>query len=752
MESIVAYMKGQMDLLGLIQGHAADQGPQKVSAYILFESLKEAIDLSALRTHRVAVEKFFRKEYIPGLFSGYVKILMNRKMKEMHVEVVWLMCFSLGRLQKLEEVSGLEERLTMFLKTVNHKDIPLIDLVKACAYKGSSVSTGHFAEIVLENRYHSLYAILDRKTVMQILLKEVETRGIIETIQKKRDLLDGIAEYDPLLVENLAGMCVSYILSKESKNRRDAEINSSQRLEGHTRTIQKKMISEVAESSGAPLYAESKQIKLLASDINGRIAIPHSMPEDTLRRHREVVVAWLREMRILFIGRTPSEATDKSATVSSMDVTDTNLHRAEKQAPKIILYDRSGDKFASCITSMDSIEVLLMCEVCADVKAAPGSTFSRNLLLKTLEVTGDKEYIKSHGVSQIINIEEELQIRYDYYLSKILHKQTPFTLSLNLINLIIECGYHSRIVGLTIRLSEILKEMEYKNRNGFLLCNKNQQREIAFIPQILARIIRSVYIKKKDLQKIMQSIMYISTTENIQLVKGIYLVLAEIIYAYNGLDAGVSECMYGLKKSAVSSHDTLCFAQLSAQKELENLPVRELKSATPATSADDNKNNNTMTVSAEIFNILDADGFCHLARIEFMKLLTAMVKTTDNFLIKRLQNNLLPEILQYYIRNNILVNCSETEALGVFLLHISSHALTVKSTLDLVFLLMILLERNIDASQKIIIKLHKQNKYALASALKYNIDRDKRGRNGQIISKQTIIKIQKIFTSCVNEQ
>ncbi|KAI5159544.1 hypothetical protein NEAUS03_0391 [Nematocida ausubeli] len=752
MESIVAYMKGQMDLLGLIQGYAVDQGPQKVSAYILFESLKEAVDLSALRTHRVAVEKFFRKEYIPGLFSGYVKILMNRKMKEMHVEVVWLMCFSLGRLQKLEEVAGLEERLTMFLKTVNHRDIPLIDLVKACACKGSSVGSEHFAEIVLENRYHSLYTILDRKTVMQISLKEVETRGIIETIQKKRNLLHGIAEYDPLLIENLAGMCVSYILSKETGNRRDAEINSSQRLEGHTRAIQKKMISEV-ESSGTPVYAESKQIKLLASDVNGRILMPHTMPEGTLRRHREVAVAWLREMRTLLIGKTPSETADKSAAVSSMDVTDTNLHRTAKQAQKIILYDRSGDKFASCITSMDSIEVLLMCEVCADVKAAPGSTFSRNLLLKTLEVTGDKEYIKSHSVSQIINIEEELQIRYDYYLSKILHKQTPFTLSLNLINLIIECGYHSRIVGLTIRLSEILKEMEYKNRSGFLLCNKNQQREIAFIPQILARIIRSVYIKKKDLQKIMQSVMYISTTENIQLVKGIYLVLAEIVYAYNGLDAGVSECLYGLKKPAsVSSHDKVCFAQLSAQKELENLPMRELKSATPATSADDNKNNNTMTVSAEIFNILDADGFCHLARIEFMKLLTAMVKTTDNFLIKRLQNNLIPEILQYYIRNNILVNCSETEALGVFLLHISSYSLTVKSTLDLVFLLMILLERNIDASQKLIINLHKKNKYALASALRYNIDRDKRGRNSQIISKQTIIKIQKIFTSCVNEQ
>ncbi|KAI5165340.1 hypothetical protein NEIRO03_0298 [Nematocida sp. AWRm78] len=745
MESVIAYMRGEVALSEVIKAYPTNTTNTKASAYILFESLKDITAPNALSLHIMAVEKFFRKEYIPGLFSEYIRVLVNQRMKIFHAEIIRVMVYSLSKLERLGEVLNLEERLFLLLKTEHSKEIDLTDILRVCLSKGSLEWVNRYSEVVLEKKCRELYASIDKTVVSCILMKTIGSADVVKVIDERKELLSGISEYNPSILLPLVNSCISYILCKEIESRQNIVASSNKQLIGMSSTG----CSDIIGIASSDTHRLKKTVQVLPAGSSGEV-LAKSIPDYMLDKHRKTIIDWLRALRKSFMEQKTIGSLDDEAPLLDLmhKNSDAGTHALVKTLARTILSNKTEKLLAESISMFNGKSILLLCEVCNDINVPAGSLLSRDLLMKLLEVSGDIEYIKSQSIGHMLNIKEELQIRYDYYLTIILHKGITLTVSLNLINLIIACGYHSRIVGLAVRLSEVLKQMEYRNRSGFMICNKEQNHEMELIPPILSRIIRTVYIKKKDLQRILQEVIYLITIENVQLVKGLYQVLTEIIYAYKTLDEGVSEKMYGLKKPAhnkcgyLENNYTLPKIESPSSNQSEQCSTQAELSSTA-----DIANNNTMTVSVEIFNILEVDGFSHSVRTEIMELIVAMIQTTDVFLIKRLQNNLIPEILDYYISNNILINCNETVVLIQFLMCVSKHRLTVQNTIKLVFLLMILIERSIARSEDVIKVLYEKDKYSLACSVYYNVKKDRKARRAPIISPRTITKIQKIFTA-----
>ncbi|KAI5191540.1 hypothetical protein NEMIN01_1566 [Nematocida minor] len=719
---IAAYMMKKMSIYEVIEKYEGDKESGKIVAYILYETLRISSE-SELELHKKALEKYFKKEYIPGLFSEYIKIAVDQKMSRLHEGIEELIGWCLERVCSLEEVPGLEERLILFLKGNREKRDrgSIQSIIRQAMKKGSKEGKEHFTRIILENKCSSLYGLVDsRRVVADVIVKVYEEHRIAEGIKKNREILQGVAEYNVNLLLPIIRRSIAEVQEDAGCTQREYD---EERVE---------------DKNGLILRADAEKVL-------NKIQISSKGRE----KERRIVVEWLREIRKIVDKKTKKTSTDL-VEIGQEKRIDNNIINTSN----LLVGENVSDLLSECIHSINSQSVFLIAEVCEEsrISIPAGCDLSRAVLLRVLEATGDKEYINSHPISRMINIAEEISAKYDYYLSLIFKNKSNLSISLNIINAIVEYGYHGRIAGLTVELSNLLKKMEYVNRNRFIL---SRSQEIEYIPKIIKKIVEKTHFKKKDLKMIFKSVVYLITTDNTSLVKEIYPVLESIIYAYKELDEGVPEYMYGMRKAETKTlHNRMQSIADKNDKNNENSLSQTKYGEEEAADDDpnrvpmsdkDNNSNNVMVVSAEVFEIMNGSGFDYSMRSEIVSLLAVMLATTGDFLIARIEKYLLPDIVHYYTKNSSIVNSSESKALVFFVSEISKHPLKTTNYLSLVHLLLILTERNIEGSEGILKALYTADKYALVYAIHhFTKKQNRKTRAGLSIRARE--KIQKIFT------
>ncbi|KAH9386890.1 uncharacterized protein NEMAJ01_1786 [Nematocida major] len=751
MEALFAYMQKKTSLEDLVKNYSSAEGNRKASAYVLFETLRFA-DQRGAALHKEALQKFFQASYVPGLFSEYISVLACTKRRDVHAEVAQLMCWCLRKLSALSEVSGLEERLWVFLRGAEHKEQLFKEAVLLCIEKATPQGLSHFVRIGVEHAYVDALCRRTQPAIECMLQGIAQSKSIVDAVQENEAFLLGAMSHGVDLVGEVARASVMYLLAERPSRVKNSAGTACQKLVcagGYSEKVARSVETAPIETCSA-LCGPSKVL----SSGGPATRIRCYVPEGTLEKHRVLLVEWLRKVRKATVAE-QGIGLCKTREEGAM-----KLECAEARGGmahdivSIIASQRPEDVLLSRVGRVGSESVLLLSEVCTDLRIPPGTQLSRALLLKVLEKTGDRAYIDSHPVGKMLDIEKEIHMGYDYYLSLLFRKGVQVMQSLNIINAALDYAYHGRIVGMTIKLADMLKDAEYKSRQG-ATGPAGISEELRLIPRVLNKIVKKTYLDKACLQRVFRQVVYLITVENADIVREIYPLLESIVYSYKELDSGVAEHLYGMKKPQEQNHRIAAGPGAPARGLLETKgeraedPPRSICADT-VTSNKDNNTDNVMVISAEIFNTMDMDGFNRKISAETVSILSVFLETTHNFLARRIENSLLPDILQYYITNNTLVNTPETVCFVRFLSQLSKHSLKVQSMLKVALVLMVLLERNIDGAEDAIRQFYKKDKYSLLYAVHHNIEQQRRAK-GLIISAKTRIKMQKIFTD-KNEQ
>lgn len=699
-ELIGRYMKREIEISEVVDKFTEEKDG-KISAYLLFESIHK-IEEGGIEVHERALRKFFRKEYIPGIFSEYIRILVDKKMNSLHRKIRELMEWVLERISNLKEVAGLEERLIVFISTQREEIEENENILKYSLMKSTREGSVHFLRIVLEERRRGIYTAMEEERfagcVEEIVEEVFRESRLAKGIEKNRSLLKGVAEYRAEILHNTIKRSIEEILKKETE-------------------------------------------------------------KENNQRNRKILVEWLREIKkTIMASRTEVSETVEEDGMAKEESSHIKTIACRRKMEEIDIVSRvvmkKGAKIDREIVDecASGESVLLMAEICEDslVSIRPGSELSERIFLKILEVTGDKWYINNHPVRKLIEIEKEIAEKYDYYLSYVFREKTGLKLSLNIINAIVEYGHYGRITGLAVELSNMLKRLEYSSRERFLIGKRSQ--EIEYIPKILTKIIKTTHFRKIDLKKIYKSTVYLITTGNDAVAKEIYPVLESILYSYRSLDRGIHKSMYGMriekpqqaypKAKEIEQKQNGDISSKSMEQK-ENVYDCMIKDQESSLSSSNNAKDNALVISAEIFNILNEKGFDYSARKETISLLGVMVEITEDFLVRRIEESMLPDLLYYYTKNNLLVNTAETKSLVKLLSHIVKYQIKTDSFLSIINLLLILVERNIDGAYSIMKELFSSDKYSLFYGI-YHCIRIQHKRTG--ISEKTKQKIMKIFT------
>jgi len=706
------HMRGRIGLKEFIRMYIriGDVKDAKIGGYVLFRSLEMVEDEFLL--HFEVLKRCFRKEYVPGVVSKYVKIITEKGNAAVKEKALELVVYVIERLEKLEEVQELEERMILMVKSIGselREKEQYMRLLEALMRRSSKEGRVYFVEEILkeggcpkgeEQSVRDVVEKIEGKSVKHIL----EQTRTVDAVQK----LYG-AEYISKIVRKI----VLYIRTNSAEHR-----ESAVQWVKNRRTIEKKR-KEADNSCSA--HTDHKTDRPSVYKQIEKPGCPYG--EDDEDNEGEEVIGEKRS-GVLFDLNNRTE-TDVDVDMNELSVRTradseaSNEKKAAEVLERVVLERHTETAVTEWISSISGKDALLFFEICDDFKIAPRTELSRKAVLKIFEVTGNRACLSKHRVSSIIDIGEELKHRYDFYLGLVFGHRTPLAVSINIIDALLEYSYSGRCVDIAIELGKILKGLEYGSRHErFKL--KRETHDIGHVCSVLVRMVDRTHIKKSDLTRILSSIVYLASSDNEQVVEGVCDVLQSVIRSYSELDRGVHRSKYGLAKLH-SDVDTpakkLLENKLSGENSLDreeqdNKTQNGEKAKRKSFSNSDNDENNTMTVCHRIFTQLESQNFPNTSRAGILSLLRTMIECTGDFMVERIVKESLPHILSHYSKKSCLTQNRETTSLGNLLLVLALHPIEPSVYIGCVELVLMMHASRIERSEEIIERLYRRGKEA----------------------------------------
>ncbi|KAI5175883.1 hypothetical protein NEFER01_1854 [Nematocida sp. LUAm1] len=585
------------------RGRVSEEMRNKVDVYVLFKSLEINRGEDVISHERV-LRVSYKSEYTPGILSKYIEVLLSNS--ELHQEILRVLVYVLKRVEEFSRVRELEERMIILMRQLVERRAWSKEMEEALLvlYEGSSKEgREHFMDILLEEGGN----VPERKKHLKRRVLRVLEEETLDGILRSKKMLLMAARHG---VEEMLHVCG--VLIKEIKHRDN----------GEKRTEMLSILREVSR------------------EVTQRDTHYEVTPRDTLH--------------------------DLPCTNTSREVTPRDTSREVTPRDTIL---------ATCIMNngltydlLDEVsgeDILLLCEVLDEPFGARNGTSygirNGDILMKVFEVTGDKKYLSEHKVSSIVNIKRELMENYDWYMEKVFKRNINNSVSLNVLNALLEYSYRGRIVEIAVDLGKMIREMDYLDRTQRFLVKK-QENNIRMVSVILKKLIDKTYIRKKDLFKIFSSIEYLISSENKDTLEGISSVLQSILHLYVILDRGVDESLFGLPRLCNALSNTLKDNGKDNGKASED-NVRE---------SGESDTNNCMVVAYRIYRQMDWLSYSYGDRLPFLSLLSAMVECTGDFLVSRVHEEVLPYIYNGY-KDTLLINTAETKELGRLLCLLSKY-------------------------------------------------------------------------------
>ncbi|KAI5187243.1 hypothetical protein NEHOM01_2039 [Nematocida homosporus] len=425
-----------------------------------------------------------------------------------------------------------------------------------------------------------------------------------------------------------------------------------------------------------------------------------------------------KEESVLAKGSIESSSSSKSVISQyySQQQERVSLHAGQAQVFAAVC--RLESNWVKIARQVSGEEFLFLAEVCRGVQLQPGTEESRIGLLRVLEVTGEKAFLDNHPISKLIQIETEIKTGYDAYLNVVFKEKYQLKHSVNIVNALVDYAYQGRIVDIAIQLGSIIKHQDYIARVSRWQVNKPVG-DIGLISRTLIKIIDKSYFKKTDLVQIFKSLVYLISTENQETQEAIFSILASILRMHAELDKGIKPALYGLPRST-------------------SLSISQTES-----SADTNDQENTMVIANLIFEeILGADLHWQ-PQLSLLSLINTMIRCTGDFLVGRIEDQILGPVLRYYLQKRFVLPNQEIKILGEFLLLICQYPIQFNRYFDLVQLLLIHYDSKIAHAETSLNELFRRNKYALLFALANSTARA--GKEFHGCSRHSRQLIQRIF-------
>ncbi|KAI5179650.1 hypothetical protein NEOKW01_0113 [Nematocida sp. AWRm80] len=734
-----------------------------IDSYILFHSLK-ITNKEEYQRHKRVLETAYNEKYIPGVFSAYIAIVLGNNPKRIKEGIIELMEWTLTKISTMRRIPELENRLILMIKGVSEKreDIKGMDMLLVEGYKKSS-SEGKvfFVEEILKRYSHKILpdmVIEIDKLLDNINILEIDSASVFYKI----------AEYFPERTYKTITQMLSCLreinYEKELRHQKEIKIDSLSFTEEQNTIIPLTAISNnnTITSSTQPRRIPSTTIaNLLNKTLNeDRLKI-------ILSKAYTKLLESLRTVRTIIISNQPN--TSLSTTDKSDGITDTKTNtriipdttiRREKPDKNIT---ESGNTLSTGLILAKEIpegqierlqleDILLLAEICPELRIPPGTDLSKRILLSSLSSFRTLEEFMSHRVSTLLQVQEELSEQYEYYLGIVFKKNIPLVLSINLVNALIKHSYKGRGVNIAIQLSRTLKELEYTQRTERFKIEKTTGYTL-YISEILTRIIQMTIIKKKDLLIILNNIIYLLTVDDIITIRGISLIIEHIIQSYTYLDKGIDRSLYGMPSTLLQPMIESKYNHTTAKEDKEdningstnrtdNINGSINGSTIREDSTKDNDNNNTMVICARVFDMLNKYDYSYTCRESILSLITTMIRSTDDFLIDRFYKDMFPYISSFYLKNSSIPKNTESNKLRILFSILTEKNIPYSSYHSYLSICIVLFESRIDNSEDILHRLYKKDKYSIL----YSITYLRNNKKGKGISRHTLNFFQRLFT------
>lgn len=673
----------------------------QISAYILKSTFDAAVNSSnsnsntktktnsKWETHRDALKLCFSKRYAPGLISMYVTEInreyIEGKQAEADKETMSEFIFYvLSRFNALNELPGAEDAMLIVSGSEKGRKYIKEELVLMLAQKSSEEAREYFLEhwidefMMKENNRNMVYpkSWIDS---MHRMIERYRKDGLEKGIERYGERIAVIYAMTEGVADGIAVECAEKVRDRTTA-KRDILIEWIKKI---------RKIKEVKE------IKEIKQIKTIQT------------------------IGW------------------------------SNIITASRESIEKKLEAFIGN------------DILTLCEICNDMKIEYGTEKAKRVMLEIMSVTGSKQFLQTHPFSSVLDIRKEIDTRYDYYLSQVFYGKNSLKLSLNIVSLLLDYSYKGRTVGVALELARMLKKMEYVTREMRLCIVADskyvQTKEIAVV---LKKIVDKTYLQKKHLKKLADNLMYLLSCSNENLIVNVSSVLESIIIQYRRMDVGVKASLYGLpcpdnlpqlekeqikqtekeeddiddmdnidtSECTYSTAESIYSHLYNISDSRDNENAKENKIITDnyieEISSKTNDKDNCLVLCSRIFEQMNKDEYTDILRISTLSLLCTMIDCTNDFLVSRIEKQILFPLLSYYGPEHLFVQNGETDLLCRFILYLSEYNLRPKTYFKVVKLSILLYENRLDTSSKIISTLFARNKYKFMYALSVITSKD----------------------------
>ena len=155
MRVLAQHMQGDIELDRVVD-IACKEKDRRVAAYIMHKSIED-ITAEKIEKHSMIVQEMYRTEYVPGLMSKYINIVVGKNDETVKHRVLHIVLYIVQKIDKLSDVEGLEERMIMMMK---HREVYRMNRDTEAYRVIYDIAHTLYTKASKEGRVHIAYTIL----------------------------------------------------------------------------------------------------------------------------------------------------------------------------------------------------------------------------------------------------------------------------------------------------------------------------------------------------------------------------------------------------------------------------------------------------------------------------------------------------------------------------------------------------------------------------------------------------------------
>jgi len=239
---LVLHMQGSIGIDKVVEAYmACNSKDRSIAAYILHKSIED-VTAEKIEAHSTIVHKMYRSEFVPGLMSKYISIVVGKYEEAVKHKALGIVLYIVQKIHKLCDVEGLEDRMMLLM---THEEVckrkrgteegKVVDEILHVLYtKASKEAKVHIARTVLQREGHaSTQGVVYRQSSVDAVRHTVaqeDVQEIVATIAQQstqsivqcRDIVQGIASaYGAMYIQPILSKMIEHAKNRDAQHRAD---------------------------------------------------------------------------------------------------------------------------------------------------------------------------------------------------------------------------------------------------------------------------------------------------------------------------------------------------------------------------------------------------------------------------------------------------------------------------------------------------------------------------------------------------